>query len=54
MDQIFDLCYYGNGFNFSDVYDMPVNVRSYYYAKLARTKQIEKETMEQANKGKTR
>lgn len=35
MDQVFDLIYYGNGgFTFSDLYSMPVNLRSYYYAKL--------------------
>lgn len=37
MDQIFDLTFYGQGgFNFSELYQMPVNLRSYYYAKLAR------------------
>lgn len=36
FDQIFDLCYYGEGaFQFRDVYEMPVNLRSYYYLKLA-------------------
>ena len=35
-EQIFDLCFYGQGgFNYSDVLAMPVNVRSYYYKKLA-------------------
>ena len=46
-EQIFDLCYYGQGgFQFSDVMQMPVNLRSFYYMKLAkiieeRNKQIE-------------
>lgn len=36
MDQVFELAYYGQGgFTFEQVYNMPVNVRSYYYAKLA-------------------
>lgn len=37
MDQIFDLTFYGQGgFNFTELYQMPVNLRSYYYAKLAK------------------
>lgn len=53
MDQIFDLTYYGNGgFTFEQVYAMPVNVRSYYYAKLVRIKEIEKETIEQSKSKK--
>lgn len=35
-EQIFDLSFYGQGgFTYSDVYHMPVNLRSFYYAKLA-------------------
>ena len=34
-DQIFDLSFYGQGgLPYDDVYNMPVNLRSYYYAKL--------------------
>lgn len=46
-EQIFDLCYYGQGgFQFRDVMEMPVNLRSFYYMKLGsiieeRNKQIE-------------
>lgn len=48
MDQIFDLSFYGQGgFPFEQVYQMPVNVRSYYYAKLAG---IMKERAEEAKK----
>lgn len=37
MDQIFELVYFGKGgFTFEAVYNMPVNVRSYYYVKLAK------------------
>jgi hypothetical protein len=35
FDQIFDLVYYSEGgFDYNSVYDMPVNLRSYYYRKL--------------------
>jgi len=36
FEQIFDLVYRGKGgFTFNDVYLMPVNLRSFYYMKLA-------------------
>ena len=35
-DQIFELVYYGQGgFTYDDVYSMPVNLRAYYYVRLA-------------------
>jgi hypothetical protein len=38
MDQVFDLIYYSKGgFTFTELYEMPVNLRSYYYVKLAQT-----------------
>lgn len=48
--QIFDLCYYGNGFIYSDVYNMPVHIRSFYYNKLIQSKKAEKEKMESKSK----
>ena len=43
-EQIFDICYYGGGgFTFKDVMEMPVNVRSFYYSKLAAVKEKENE-----------
>jgi hypothetical protein len=43
-DQIFDLMYYGNmGFNFTELYNMPVFLRNYYYRKLVDVKKKEKE-----------
>lgn len=37
MDQIFDLAFHGQGgFSFTEVYNLPVNIRSYYYFKLAK------------------
>ena len=51
MDQIFDLTFYGQGgFNFSELYQMPVNLRSYYYAKLARILEERAKAHEAANK----
>lgn len=28
------MCYHGNGFTFSDIYNMPVHIRLFYYNKL--------------------
>jgi len=43
-DQIFDLMYYGNmGFNFTELYNMPIFLRNYYYRKLVDVKKKEKE-----------
>lgn len=51
MDQVFDLSYYTHGgFPFEQVYNMPVNVRSYYYAKLVAIKEAEAEAAEKAQK----
>jgi hypothetical protein len=47
--EIFDLCYYGNGFIYSDIYSMPIYIRKYYYQLLVDTKTKEKEDAE-ANK----
>lgn len=49
MDQIFDLAYYTKGaFPFENAYNLPVNVRSYYYAKLVSVKEAEAKASEQA------
>ena len=48
--QIFDLCYYGNGFIYSDVYQMPVHIRNFYYNKLIESKKAEKEQTEKSRK----
>jgi TM2 domain-containing membrane protein YozV len=40
---IFDLIYHGNGgFNFTDVYNMPIWVRTFYIGKIIEFKQEEK------------
>tara|TARA_Y100000004_G_scaffold164268_1_gene194266 strand:+ start:7 stop:249 length:243 start_codon:yes stop_codon:yes gene_type:complete len=40
-DQIFQLMYYGVGFTHSDVYEMPIYLRNYYYKKLVSAKEKE-------------
>jgi hypothetical protein len=48
---IFDLIYHGNGgFNFSDVYNMPVWARKFYMSKIVEFKQIEKKAYEDRTK----
>ena len=47
---IFELIYYGNGFSFSDVYDMPVYLRNFYTQKLIDAKKKEKAEIDKANK----
>lgn len=37
------MCYYGNGYTFKDVYQMPVHIRMFHYKKLADAKKKEKE-----------
>ncbi len=49
-EQIFDMCYHGNGaFNFRDLMEMPVNLRSFYYMKLGQEKEKENKQIEDAN-----
>ena len=47
--QIFELCYYGNGFIQSDVYQMPVKMRLFYYNELIEAKKKENKQTEEAN-----
>jgi len=42
-NQIFELCYYGNGFIQFDLYKMPTYLRNFYYNKLIDAKKKEKE-----------
>ena len=47
--QIFQLCYNGNGgFTFSDVYDLPVYLRTYYFKLLDEQLKAEAEEIEKA------
>ncbi len=49
-NQLFEMCYYGNGYTFSDVYKMPVHIRVFHYKKLAEAKKKEKEDTDKALK----
>ena len=44
--QIFELCYYGNGFTQEGVYRLPVHLRNFYYKQLAEVKEKETKQME--------
>ena len=47
-EQIFQIIYYGQGFTHSDVYDMPVYLRNFYYKKLIDTRKKENEETKKA------
>ena len=40
--------YYGKGFIHSDIYDMPVYLRNFYYNKLVETRKKENEEVKKA------
>ena len=44
------MCYYGNGFTFKDVYEMPVHIRSFHYKKLSDAKKNEQKQRDKAMK----
>jgi|TARA_R100000664_G_C2734803_1_gene124519 hypothetical protein len=41
--------YYGKGFNHSDIYDMPIYLRNFYYKKLVDTRKKENDEVKKAN-----
>tara|TARA_R100001129_G_C5301581_1_gene242687 strand:- start:1392 stop:1622 length:231 start_codon:yes stop_codon:yes gene_type:complete len=47
-EQIFQLMYYGKGFIHSDVYDMPIYLRNFYYKQLLDTRKKESDEMKKA------
>ena len=47
-EQIFQIIYYGQGFTHSDVYDMPIYLRNFYYNKLVETRKQENEEVRKA------
>ena len=47
-EQIFQLMYYGKGFIHSDVYDMPIYLRNFYYKQLSETRKKENDEMKKA------
>jgi hypothetical protein len=48
--QIFEMCYYGNGFNQHDLYQMPTYLRTFYYNKLVDAKKKEADEVKKSNK----
>ena len=48
--QIFEMCYYGNGFIQSDLYNLPTHIRNFYYNQLVKAKKREREDVEKSNK----
>ena len=40
-EEIFNIAYYGNGFNHNELYNMPVPLRRFYAQKLVEAKQKE-------------
>ena len=44
------MCYYGNGYTFKDVYEMPVHIRNFHYKKLGDANKKEKEESDKAMK----
>jgi hypothetical protein len=42
--------YYGKGFIHSDVYDMPIYLRNFYYKELVKTREKENKEIEKANR----
>jgi len=44
------MCYYGNGYTFKDVYEMPVHIRMFHFKKLVDSKKKEKEEHDKSMK----
>tara|TARA_Y100001963_G_scaffold140001_1_gene206475 strand:- start:60 stop:239 length:180 start_codon:yes stop_codon:yes gene_type:complete len=44
------MLYYGEGFIHSDVYNMPIYLRNFYYKKLVDTRQKENEEIKKSNR----
>jgi hypothetical protein len=55
QEEIWSLCQFGNGFNWKDVYFMPIHWRRFYINKLIELKKKEKEEHDKvSNKGSGR
>jgi hypothetical protein len=48
--QIFELCYYGNGFTQEGIYKLPVHIRMFYYRQLADAKKKEADAQKKSQK----
>jgi hypothetical protein len=51
--QIFQMCYYGNGFTQEGLYKMPIHLRRFYYNLLLNTKKEESDKIEKDSKQST-
>ena len=51
-EELFNIAYYGNGFNHNELYNMPVPLRRFYAQQLIKAKETEKKTYEDINKNK--
>ena len=49
-EELFNIAYYGNGFNHNELYNMPVPLRRFYAQKLIDAKNTESEIIEEARK----
>lgn len=45
-NQLFEMVYYGKGFTWTELYDMPVWLRKFYYKKTIEAKEKEKKNQE--------
>jgi len=48
-EELFNIAYYGNGFNHNDLYNMPVPLRRFYAEKLVEAKNKESEAIKKAS-----
>ena len=52
-EELFNIAYYGNGFNHSELYNMPLPLRRFYAEKLVKAKETEqKQYDDMINKSK--
>ena len=52
-EEIFNIAYYGNGFNHNELYNMPVPLRRFYGRKLIAAKEKEAESYKKASTDST-
>ena len=51
-EELFNIAYYGNGFQHNELYNMPVPLRKFYAQQLIKAKETEQKTYEDINKNK--
>jgi hypothetical protein len=52
-EELFNIAYYGNGFNHNELYNMPVPLRRFYAEKLVEAKNKEAEQIKKATQKDT-